>query len=252
MARFTDEELTNIKQNVSLIRIMEAQGHKLTKHGKDYVCTCPFHDDKTPSLIVTPKTNLWHCMGACQMGGSVIDWVMKTQGVSFRYAVEVLKKDHIDIAANTPKKTCGNMSNVKYNTARQLPSSLAADLLLATTLNALNPVADHYHSTLLDASDALDYLEKRGLNNVDLINTFKLGYANRTLAYHIPPSNRDDGAAIRSLLKEFGVLRNSGHEHLNGSITVPIFNEKGNVVEMYGRKIRNNLKIGRASCRERV
>ena len=66
MARFTDEELTKIKQDISLIRIMEAQGHQFKKHGKDYVCTCPFHDDKTPSLIVTPTTNLWHCMGNTQ------------------------------------------------------------------------------------------------------------------------------------------------------------------------------------------
>ena len=41
--------------------------------------------------MVTPSKNLWHCLGACQQGGSVIDWVMKVEGVSFRHAVERLR-----------------------------------------------------------------------------------------------------------------------------------------------------------------
>jgi DNA primase len=52
-----------------------------------------------PSLVVSPKTNLWHCLGKCSIGGSAIDWVMKTQGVSFRHAVELLKADHPSLAA---------------------------------------------------------------------------------------------------------------------------------------------------------
>jgi len=44
--------------------------------------------------VVTPETNLWNCLGACRQGGDVIQWVMKTQGVSFRHAVELLLADH--------------------------------------------------------------------------------------------------------------------------------------------------------------
>ena len=239
MARFTDEELSRIKQDVSLVRLLESQGYVLKKQGKDYACQCPFHDDDTPSLIVSPKTNLWHCMGACQMGGSVIDWVMKSQGVSFRYAVELLRNDHPELASQTAQP-------VKYNTARKLPSTLAADLLAADDQGALNRVVDYYHDTLLNEAEALQYLEQRGLHDLELIHTFKLGYANRTLAYHIPQNNREDGAAIRCKLKDCGILRNSGHEHLNGSLTVPIFDTENNVVELYGRKIRDDLKKGTA------
>lgn len=46
------------------------------KHGSDLIGRCPFHDDKTPSLVITPEKNLWHCLGACQVGGTMIDWVM--------------------------------------------------------------------------------------------------------------------------------------------------------------------------------
>lgn len=52
-----------------------------------------FHDDRTPSLVVSPANNLWHCLGACQIGGSAVDWIMKAGGVSFRHAVELLRND---------------------------------------------------------------------------------------------------------------------------------------------------------------
>jgi DNA primase len=48
-------------------------GIELRKHGADLIRPCPFHDDSEPSLIVTPDKNLWHCLGACQAGGSGID-----------------------------------------------------------------------------------------------------------------------------------------------------------------------------------
>jgi DNA primase len=67
---------------VSVQRLAEAKGVKLRGHGKDLLELCPFHDDRQPSLVVTPERNIWHCLGACQAGGSVIDWVMRAEGVS--------------------------------------------------------------------------------------------------------------------------------------------------------------------------
>jgi DNA primase len=93
MARFSDEMINRIKSEVSLIRLVESSGVDLKPHGKDRIGRCPFHDDKTPSLVVSPEPNLWNCLGACQTGGSVIDWVIKTQGVSFRHAVEILRNN---------------------------------------------------------------------------------------------------------------------------------------------------------------
>ena len=93
MARIPESEIERLKLQVSVVRLVEAAGVVLKPHGKDQVGRCPFHQDRTPSLIVSPKTNLWHCMGACQIGGSVIDWVMKFEGVSFRHAVELLKRE---------------------------------------------------------------------------------------------------------------------------------------------------------------
>jgi len=91
LARFSDDLLERLKRDVSLVHLVENWGVTLKKHGKDYLGHCPFHDDKTSSLVISPESNLWNCLGACGEGGSVIDWVIKSQGVSFRQAVELLR-----------------------------------------------------------------------------------------------------------------------------------------------------------------
>lgn len=74
MARFDDDWLDRLKADISLERLVTSSGVALKRHGKDLLGHCPFHDDKIPSLVVTPASNLWHCLGACNTGGSVIDW----------------------------------------------------------------------------------------------------------------------------------------------------------------------------------
>ena len=97
MARIAEEVIEQLKAEVSLLRLVESQGHQPKKQGKDYVISCPFHDEDTPSLIITPDKNLFNCFG-CGASGTVIDWVMQTQRISFRHAVEVLQQD-VSLAA---------------------------------------------------------------------------------------------------------------------------------------------------------
>ena len=78
-----------------------------------------------------------------------------------------------------------------------------------------------------------------------MIEHFRLGYANRTLNYHIPEKNRVLGREQRGRLEELGILREkSGHEHLNGSLVIPILTLEGEVAQMYGRKITAGLREG--------
>ncbi|MBB3062437.1 CHC2 zinc finger domain-containing protein [Microbulbifer rhizosphaerae] len=234
MARIADEVIERIKAEVSLERLVETFGVELKKHGKDKVGRCPFHDDRTPSLVVSPQSNLWHCLGACNTGGSVIDWVMKTQGISFRHAVEILRDDIPALAAPAGKP-------VKHSTAQKMEVLLSED---DEAQQLLNQVVDFYHEALLQSPEALDYLAGRGLGDRELIERFKLGFANRTLGYRLPAKSRKAGAEVRGKLQQVGVLRDSGHEHFNGSIVVPVFDSAGNVVEAYGRKIRDDLRKG--------
>ena len=178
MARLADEVINRIKQEVSLLRLVESQGYTVTRQGKDHVVSCPFHEEQTPSCIISPKSNLYHCFG-CGAGGSVVDWVMKTQGVSFRFACELLQKD-LGLVTESGTRT------TRQNTTTKLTPPLAAN---ADNQTALRQVIDYYHETLRQSPEALEYLRSRGLENAELIGRFKLGFANRTLGYRLPMQN---------------------------------------------------------------
>ncbi|MGC2526501.1 MAG: CHC2 zinc finger domain-containing protein [Candidatus Acidiferrum sp.] len=234
MARIPEGEIAKLKREVSLERLVEAHGVKLKRRGADLVGLCPFHEDRSPSLIISPQKNLWNCLGACGKGGSVIDWVMRAEGISFRHAFELLKQEYLPLAAKSgppPKKS----------TTVKLPP-LAEHTIDDKRL--LEAVVTHYHETLKRTPEAQQYLAKRGLQSAEMVEQFRLGFANRTLGYHLPASNRSAGAEQRERLKQIGILRQeSGHEHFNGSLVIPIFNLEGEVAGMYGRKITRDTAL---------
>ena len=238
MARIPDDVIERLKSTVSVQRLAEARGVVLTKHGADLHGRCPFHADRTPSLVITPAKNLWHCLGACQTGGTVIDWVMRAEGVSFRHAVELLQNDALPLvaaAASNPTLP------PKQSTVKKLAMPLERE---ADDAKLLSQVIDYYHQTLLQNPEALEYLQRRGIGSEEAIRTFKLGVADRTLGYRLPEKTRVEGAALRGSLQRIGVLRESGHEHFNGSLVIPIIDAHGHVTEIYGRKLSDHLRPG--------
>jgi DNA primase len=159
---------------------------QLKKKGNDLVGCCPFHDDDTPSLVVTPSKNLWHCIGACQRGGSVIDWVVKSRGVSFRHAVELLQEDHPSLAADpTAERRGGRQRGVVPVTSHKRP--LADGFCRSVDDDALLvQVVDFYHQSLKQPDKALGYLDKRGLGDAKTLEHFRVGFADRRLGYRLP------------------------------------------------------------------
>ncbi len=232
MARIPETEIERLKSEVSVERLVEAAGIELRRGGKDLTGRCPFHEDDTASLVVTPAKNLWHCFG-CGIGGGPIDWLMKLRGVSFRHAVELLREGITPVAAE-------GMA-VKRSTVRALAAPVAFD---ADDQALLNQTVGYYHERLLATTEAAEYLAARGLGHPELAAHFKLGVADRTLGLRLPEKNRKAGADIRAQLQRTGLYRDSGHEHFNGSLVVPVFDEAGNVVEVYGRKLLDNLRAG--------
>jgi len=234
MARIAEAEIERLKSEVSVERLVENAGIALKKAGKDLIGCCPFHEDSTASLIVTPAKNLWHCFG-CGAAGGAIDWVMRKNGVSFRHAVELLREgaavsDISSLAANdgTTKPIA-----VKQRTVRMLGAPIAFG---ADEQALLNQVVDYYHVTLKQSPEALAYLVSRGFSGqsaMEAITMFKLGYANRTLGLRLPHKNRVAGADIRSRLIKVGLYRDSGHEHFNGSLVIPVLDANGNVQEIW-------------------
>ena len=73
---------------------------------------------------------------------------------------------------------------------------------------------------------------------------FQIGFADRSLGLRLPKKTCKEGKEIRERLQKIGIIRQSGHEHFNGSIVIPIIDEKGNITEIYGRKINDNLREG--------
>jgi DNA primase catalytic core len=238
MARIPEAELERLKSEVSVERLVEASGIVLKKTGKDLTGCCPFHEDDTASLVVTPAKNLWHCFG-CGLGGGPIDWVMKRNGVSFRHAVERLREGISALAAE------GEASGpVKRSTVRSLPAPVAFD---ADDARLLSDTVAYYHERLKQSPEALAYLGKRGLAGAardEAIAHFCLGVSDRSLGLRLPEKNRKAGGEIRARLQKVGLYRESGHEHFAGSLIVPVTDEAGHVVEVYGRKIRDDLRAG--------
>lgn len=260
MPRIPGDELERLKREVSLVRLIEASGVSLEKRGRDFVGRCPFHEDRTPSFVVSPEKNLWNCLGACGAGGDVIAFVMKAEGVSFRHAVELLQNDYAPRpSANADKSS---IARLRARAAKAVNAGKSADAdvlrpakrsrvqklepLKAEREDAalLRQVVDFYHETLKASPEAHAYLEKRGLGSGEMIQRFKLGYANRTLGYRLPATTRAAGAELRGRLQSLGIMRESGHEHFSGSLTIPIFDAHRNVAGMYGRKIVENLRPG--------
>jgi DNA primase len=214
MARIPEQDLETIKTRVSVQAMVGGSGVELKASGKDLVGRCPFHDDSTASLVVTPHKDLWHCFG-CGAAGGPMDWVMRVRGLSFRHAVEVLKENNF--TENTPSQNTPPSSTeatgVSYLAASAglVPLKRATIKMLAAVVQqetedraVLNQVADYYRATLKQSPLALEYLHSRGLDGQAAqaaIDAFKLGFANRTLGLRLLEKNRKAGALIRSQLE---------------------------------------------------
>jgi DNA primase catalytic core len=231
MKWISEEEVARLKAEFPLTRLCEHYGISLQKHGKDLAACCPFHQEKTPSFIVTPGKNLWNCLGGCG-GGSVIDLVMRKEGVAFRRAVEKL----LELEGKTPAAAV-----IRTKAGTEYPS-LVGDGEEITDAQLLARVVDFYHQTFLNQPAPMKYLADRKVFHPEAVKRFKLGYANRTLGYRLPPEVTAVGKRLRQRLQRLGILRESGHEHLTGCVVFPVLKADGTLGELYGRRITNTVR----------
>lgn len=233
MARISEDLIAKLKKEVLLTELCRRYNIELQLQGNNLIGHCPFHEDRNPSFVVTPSKNLWNCLGACQGGGDNIRFLMKMDSISFRHAVEKLQTMMgLRPEASTLQTRMGTEHPVLVD-----PNQLQSDQEL------LEHVVNFYHQTFLNEPQAMKYLQKRGCFHPEAVKRFKIGYANRTLGYRVPTTTAD-GKKLKTQLQHLGILRASGHEHLNGSVVIPLFDENGNIVQLYGRKIIENLRKG--------
>jgi DNA primase len=232
MPRIPETELEKLKSTIDLAALVRSRGVELQKHGaRDLVGRCPFHEEKTASFVVSPGKGLFHCMG-CGAAGNAIQFVEKFDGVSFRHAFELLAGG---AGFNAPAE------KLQRATVPRLEAPVAFD---ADDQAVLRQVLEYYQERLWKNPQALEYLTRRGLGDEALLKRFGVGFADRTLGLRLPHKNRKEGADIRSRLTRLGIYRESGHEHLNGCIIVPVYNDKGDVTELYGRRLDDGGKSG--------
>ena len=229
MARFSPEEIERVKRETDIIALVQSCGTVLKKRESkpgEWIGRCPIHDDNDPSLCVNNDKNEWICHGECKKGGDVIEWVMHSKKCSFTHAMELLLENAVHKPASV-----GNPRKLEC----PLPLTANEQELLVSTVS-------YYNDRLKGNVDALAYLEKRGLTHSELIDKFKIGFVDRTLGLRVPPKQYKTGESMREALESIGILRDTGHEHLRGCITFPLYNLKGEIVQVYGRRLDNGGK----------
>ncbi|WJM85401.1 CHC2 zinc finger domain-containing protein [Dickeya chrysanthemi] len=249
MGRMTPAELEQLKRGVSLRAVAESQGHTLKKQGADsYVCRCPFHQEKTPSCVITPSKNLYHCFG-CGASGSVLDWLQHTERLTYPQTLLRLR----ELAGSA--SSLASVPVVPASSPRQKLADLDDD-----GQALLNQVIQFYHQSLLNSPEAQQWLAGRGLTHPELVSHFRLGFAGHHgiggSAGLLPSSSSQEGKRLREKLAGLGVLRvATKQDHFRGCVVMPVIGwsesasvaQRGRVMQLYGRRVQPDHKILKGS-----
>ena len=201
--------------------VATARGINLIKQGNDFVACCPFHQEQSPSFHITPVKNLFHCFG-CGAAGSVIDFVMRLDGIPFKEAVNklMIESGMVQRGKDMPPAEIKPVEPVK--TAPVLTPERANVLL--------DRVIAIYIKNLQEGTEGKAYLEKRGITDRNLWTHHRLGYSNGKLIEILPKEG-----SIWDELKELGILLSNGQERFAGCVVFPVTNSDGNLATLYGR-----------------
>lgn len=208
----------DIKARIDLVTYIQSHVPSLKKSGRHFKACCPFHNEKTPSFVVNPQTQRWHCYGACAEGGDLFTFYEKLNHVDFKEALKALAQDAgVELPQFKPKE------NPKQNQQLQL----------------LNDLSLIYHKILLTTDDAQfvrDYLDSRNIH-IESIEQWQLGYAPKQ---NIIPKLINKGYTPEDLL-ELGIAYESDKGDLRSRfynrLMIPIHDPAGQVVGFGARQL---------------
>ncbi|MBP3674956.1 MAG: DNA primase [Campylobacter sp.] len=187
----------------------------LKKSGANFVCVCPFHNDKHPSMSISPSKGIYHCF-SCKAGGDAIKFVMEYEKLGYVEAIEKLASI--------------------YNVALEYTSSKNEPKIDKKILENLNL---HYKTLLYKNPEALNYLKSRSITDA-IIEKWELGWAagsqntlNLLQNENIEPKEALEVGAIKQ--NESGY-----YASFINRITFPIYNHLGRLVGFGGRTISDN------------
>ncbi|MCK9337868.1 MAG: DNA primase [Arcobacteraceae bacterium] len=206
------ESIENLKNNVDIVDII-SQFIQLKKSGANFKACCPFHGETTPSFVVSPAKQIFHCFG-CGVGGDSIKFVMDYEKLTYPEAIEKL----------------ASMANFQLNYTDNIKQAPSID---TTVLESIN---NYYKKCLIDETNSLEYIKQRGISDYS-IEKFEIGYA---------PSSKDTINYINQNFlniadaKDLGVLsagENGLYARFIERITFPIYSQNEKIVGFGGRTI---------------
>ncbi|HFW6663171.1 TPA: DNA primase [Campylobacter jejuni] len=213
----TKESIENLSQRLNIVDIIENY-IEVKKQGSSFVCICPFHADKNPSMHINPTKGFYHCF-ACKAGGDAFKFVMDYEKLSFSDAVEKV--------ASLSNFTLG-YTKEKQENKKELKSILPS-------LNA------YFKDNLKHHKEVLTYLYQRALNDKDIAK-FELGFAGasedsiRLLQNQKIPL--EDAMSVGALKKD---ENNEFYASFIWRITFPIYDHKDLLVGFGGRTLNPNV-----------
>ncbi len=210
-----------IKRRIDIVEFI-GESVALKRAGRNFTAPCPFHQERTPSFIVTPERQTWHCFGACSTGGDVFTFVMRRDGVEFGEALRMLAaRAGVELQPRGAAR------------GRQERSKALKEINLTA--------ANYYRDALLkepSAAPARDYLERRGLDQ-SAIEDFRLGFMPQS-SEDLERRLRDEGHDER-LWVAAGLFRRrddgSTGPMFRGRLIIPIQDERSDYIGFGARAL---------------
>lgn len=227
----TERSIENVLNRVDIVDVV-SRYVDLKRKGANWQACCPFHNERTPSFIVNPSRNTWHCFGSCQEGGNAIKFLMRQCNMSFPEAVRELGKMYGVTIEETDSKE---------QTAEQTANARKREAMLFA-YEALQPF---FVSQLSESSEegryAYNYATKRW--SQDFVNECGIGYAprNGNLLVQFAQVNN----IPQDVLLDMGVLRTSErngqlYSFFRERVMIPIRDRFGRIIGYTARYIGEN------------
>lgn len=217
---FSDQFLDEVRARAGLASVI-GRRVRLQRKGREHLGLCPFHKERTPSFTVNEEKGFYHCFG-CQAHGSVFDFIMETEGLSFPEAVEKLAQEAgIEVPRDTPEEQeRQRQRQTLYDVAEKAAAYFERQLRMP------------------EGRRALDYLKSRGLDDA-AIARFRLGFAADSRGALKAALTRD--GVPENLLLAAGLLikpeegERATYDRFRGRVMFPIWDARGRVIAFGGR-----------------
>ncbi|UCF88780.1 MAG: DNA primase [bacterium] len=224
--RYDEDTIARVKEASDIVDVI-GRHLELKRSGSAFKALCPFHQEKTPSFMVNPARQIFHCFG-CDTGGDVIRFVMLYEGLPF---VESLKKLAVQAGIDLP----------------ETPSAGGVEKSQKDLMFTANRVAADFYSGLLmkaeEGEKARKYLGQRGIHS-DVSRTYGLGYAPegwRNLAARLRQEGVPDPVSVSAGLLVQGESGKDPYDRFRDRVVFPIRDLSGRVLGFGGRVLGDEL-----------